>query len=629
MHARSFLALLALLGSVTALQAAPVTDKVGQSIADITLRRGDGSSWRLHDLKNTRAVVVVFLSTECPVSTSYGQLLSDLAKQYGPKGVVLVGVVPGAEPAEADELVKEQRLTFPVLADPGIVAVEAFAARVTPEVFLLDSSLTLRYRGRIDNAYSQRLKRNLEVTSHDLRTALDQLLADKAIKTPVTEAVGCGIERPSQAKPATTKLTYYRDVLPILQNRCQGCHRPGEVGPFALMTYKQALNWASDIKEYTQSRQMPPWKPVDGVAFHNERKLSDQEIATLAAWVDGGTPAGDLKDAPPARKFTDGWQLGTPDLVLTPKDEYTLDGTGNDSFRCFVLPTNLPEDAHVIAVEVRPGNPRVVHHSLLFLDTGGNGRKLEQEAQTNQAATLARGRQLKDFGPGYSVAMGVGFVPTGALSGWAPGQMARYLPEGAGYFLPKGADVVMQLHYHRNGRVEHDRTQVGLYLAKKPIQKRFQSIVIRGNFLFIPAGDANYKTDGSVWIKQDCDIYTIMPHMHMLGKEVKITLTPPDGSAPRTLVAIKDWDYNWQETYVLKQPIHVTAGTKLTIEARFDNSDANPKNPHSPPKMVFFGEQTTNEMLFGFIGCTSDTPGRIKIERRKPTEPAATAKPGE
>src|SRR5262249_54573713 len=148
----------------------------------------------------------------------------------------------------------------------------------------------------------------------------------------------------------------------VLQNHCQQCHRPGSVGPFALLTYKQAVNWASDIKEYTQSRQMPPWKPVEGIAFYNDRRMSDRDIATLAAGVGGGTPAGDPKDAPPPREFTDGWQFGKPDLVLTPSDDFVLGGGGRDLFRCFALPTGLTEDKYVVAIEVKPGNPRVVHH---------------------------------------------------------------------------------------------------------------------------------------------------------------------------------------------------------------------------------------------------------------------------
>jgi hypothetical protein len=414
------------------------------------------------------------------------------------------------------------------------------------------------------------------------------------------------------------KVTYYRDVLPILQNSCQACHRPGEVGPFSLLTYKQAVSWASDIKEYTGSRQMPPWKIVEGVPFHNERRLSDKEIATLAAWADGGTPAGDPKDAPKPKEFVDGWMLGKPDLVLQPAEEFVVGPGGRDLFRCFVLPTKLTEDKYVVAIEVKPTNPRVVHHTLNFIDSQGRARKLEAKAQGDEKDKKA---DEYDRGPGYSMAMGVGFTPNGALSGWAPGQLAHHLPEGYGWHLPKGSDIIMQVHYHRDGRVEKDRTQIGLYFAKKTDGvKRFKSGVIAGQFprvgLFpgIPAGEERCQIKGSIPVREDCTLHSIMPHMHLVGKQIKVTLRPAEGEA-RTLLSIKDWDYNWQETYFLKQPLKLKAGDVLEVEAVYDNSRKNPNNPNDPPKTVFIGEQTTNEMCFVFLGATSDGPGRSPFGR--------------
>jgi hypothetical protein len=197
--------------------------------------------------------------------------------------------------------------------------------------------------------------------------------------------------------------------------------------------------------------------------------------------------------------------------------------------------------------------------------------------------------------------------------------------------LPKGSDVVVQVHYHRDGRQETDRTRIGLYFAKKPVTKPFQSIVVGGGrgrniFFTIPAGAAHHRVNGSVWVDSDCTIYNVMPHMHLIGKEIQVTMTPPDGTA-QTLVAIKDWNYNWQETYIFKEPIKVKAGTRFEIEAYYDNSDQNPNNPSHPPKIVFFGEQTTNEMCFGFIGATSDQPGRIRRRAEAPVKQESNTKP--
>jgi peroxiredoxin len=621
---------LALIGDAQA-ENAPSKAKLGQKIENVSLSTADGKTTPLQDLQGKRATIVVFLSFECPVSKSYCEPLAQMAKAY--PDVAFIGV-SNNEDETASQLARyahEFKVTFPLVKDDRHAAADAFQATMTPEAFLLDQDRVLRYRGRIDNQYAARLRKNNLTTRHDLRQALDEMLAGKAVSEAATQAVGCPIPQSKQVAAANDKVTYYRDVQAILQNHCQICHRPGEVGPFSLMTYRQAVNWAADIKDFTRSRKMPPWKPVEGVAFHNERKLSDKEIATLAAWVDAGTPAGDAKDSPPLKQFPQGWYLGQPDMVLTVQEDFQLAATGDDIFRCFVMPTNLTEDKYVIASEIRPGNSRIVHHALTAIDSKSQGRRLEKLAREKSSSTDP------DFGPGYPVQMGYGFVPTeGGLNGWAPGQMGRYLPEGTCYFLPKGADIVMQVHYHRNGRVEKDRMSIGLYFAKKPVERRLQSVVYAGTqahglglrdvFFAIPAGAEHFKLQGTMWIDQDCTIYYVLPHMHKLGKEIKVTMTPPD-SPTRTLVAIRDWDYNWQETYMFKEPIKVKSGTRFEVEAFYDNSLGNPNNPNNPPKVVTYGQQTTDEMCFIFLGATSDKPGRIQRRFEAPPTQAAPKPP--
>jgi len=451
------------------------------------------------------------------------------------------------------------------------------------------------------------------VTKEDRRQALGEVIWGRGVTVQATEPVGCSIPREEQRPAAKAgEVTYYRDVLPVLQSRCQECHRPGEVGPFSLLTYRQAVNWASDLKDYTQRRLMPPWKIAEGLPFHNERKLSAKELATVAAWVDGNTPEGDPRHAPPPRKFPEGWRLGKPDLVLTVPADFQVGPAGRDVFRCFVLPTGLTEDRDVVAVEVRPGNSRVVHHALLFIDTAHAGRKLGAKAQkAPRNEEDPHGPEDLDRGPGYSTSMGVGFLPSAGLGGWAPGQLPRLLPEGTGMRLAKNADVVMQLHYHRTGRLEKDRTSVGLYFAKKPVKREYQGGVLSGGYFFaIPPGAERYPLKGKSYATADFTLHSVMPHMHMLGKEIKVTLTPPDGGPARTLLAIKEWDYNWQETYFFKEPVRVREGSRLDVEAVYDNSSKNPRNPFDPPRRVTFGEQTTNEMCFVFLGGASERPGR-------------------
>src|SRR5262245_45610614 len=628
-------ATLACVVSLNVAVADPVPSKanLGKKIANLSFTDAAGKSVSLYDVKDKKAVVVVFLSFECPVSSSYAQPLADMANEYGKHGIAFLGLTTNADESDADvaKHAKDYKLPFPVYCDRKLAAAEALKADVTPECFVLDGDFNLRYRGRIDNAYSERLKKHPKVTEHNLRQVIGEILSGRPISVAATIPIGCVIPRGAAAPVAAGPVTYYKDVLPILQNNCQTCHRPGEVGPFSLMNYRQAVNWAEDIKSYTQRRLMPPWKPNDGPRFHNERRLSDKDIATLAAWADGGTPAGDANDAPLPRKFNDGWQLGQPDLVLTVPEEFTLGPTGRDVFRCFVLPANLGEDKYVAAVEVRPGNPRVVHHALLFVDTSGQGRKLElREREKKVEVDPAHPNSQYDKGPGYSVAMGVGFQPQGGLSGWAPGNMPRYLPEGFGYALPKNSDVIIQLHYHRNGRVERDKTQVGLYFAKG-VTKPYQGGVIAGGkesgllrmFFSIPAGAERYHIDGDMWATGDFTLRSVMPHMHMIGRDIKVTITPPEGKE-QTLIHIDNWDYNWQETYFLKEPIRITKGTRFHVEAYYDNSTKNPNNPFNPPRVITYGEQTDNEMCFVFLGGTGGVGGRNP--RALPLTPLGAAK---
>jgi peroxiredoxin len=601
----------------------------GKPVPDVKLLGTDGKPVMLHSLKDKSAVVAVFLSFECPVSNSYVPVLNELAARFKDKKVRFLVIVPTRDgAAELARQAKEYHLACPVYTDAGLTAARAFGAKTVPEAFVLDGKFTPRYRGRIDDSYLRRLQKKPSTEHHDLRDAIEAVLAGKPVREAVTTPVGCPIYFP-RARAATTKVTYHRDVLPILQNRCQQCHRPGEVGPFSLMTYRQAVTWADDIKSFTRSKKMPPWKPTAGLPMKGARLMTDAEIATVAEWVDGGTPEGDPKDAPAPKQFTKGWTLGPPDLILGPKDVMTIGATGPDIFRCFVLPTGLKEDKFVVAYEVRPGNPRVVHHTLHFLDTKGRARKLDErfrkrEKKPNEA----------DIGPGYNSRMGPGFFPpSGDVGGWAPGLRPHYLPEGVGYYLPKEADVVLQMHYHRTGRVEKDKTRLGLYFARKPADRPLQGIVIPGRMLYIPANADNYAVRGDAWLAQDSVFHVVTPHMHLLGRTIKVSMTPPGGKKT-TLVEIKDWDYNWQETYYFKEPVKAPAGTKLTVEATYDNSARNPLNPNSPPKAVFVGEQTTNEMCFGFIGATTNdgssagfrlTPNGPVIRRPGPLPKRATS----
>jgi hypothetical protein len=393
--------------------------------------------------------------------------------------------------------------------------------------------------------------------------------------------------------------TYHREVVRILQKNCQDCHRTGQVAPFSLLTYAQARKRAEDIATVTEARSMPPWPAAtdEGGPFRDARVLADADIATLGAWVEAGCPEGNPADAPAPRDWSSDWALGPPDLVLTPSEAFTLGAEGRDEFRVFVLPTNLKEGKWIAAVDFQPGNPRVVHHVLSAYDTGGRARKLDEA----------------DAGPGYKVFGGYGVIPSGSLTGWAPGKRPRYEADGRGRYLPAGADVLLQVHYHKSGKAETDQTSIGLYYAKGPVDKQVRGAMVRppskGFFsrpdLVIPAGDARHEVKGSFDVPADVHVTGVAPHMHWLGKDFLLKAIRPDGTTV-TLIRIDQWNFNWQGTYDFVSPVELPRGSKLEMVAHFDNSAENPDNPSAPPREVRWGEQTTDEMCIGFVQWTLD-----------------------
>lgn len=392
--------------------------------------------------------------------------------------------------------------------------------------------------------------------------------------------------------PSKAAVNYAEHVAPILNKRCAECHRPGEVAPFSLIGYENAKKWAAMVASVTESRRMPPWKATEGFGeFADVNRLTPEEIQTLKVWSEAGARRGDPKKEPPAPKFESDWPLGKPDLVLEPAKEYKLDAEGNDVYRNFVIDTNFKEPTYVTAMAVKPGNPKVVHHVIAFLDNGGNARKLEAKNTDGQ--------------PGYSTFGGVGFLPSGSLGGWAPGLRPRMTPAGSAFRVEPGASVVLQVHYHKTGKPETDKTRVGLYLSKEPVKKEMQLAWWLKLMIHIPAGAENHKETYVRTMPRDVTLYGVMPHMHLLGRKMKAWVEMPDGST-KPLINVDDWDFNWQLNYMFKEPLKIPKGSKVHIEAVYDNSTKNPNNPSSPPKDVFFGEQTTDEMFLLVAAYTVD-----------------------
>jgi mono/diheme cytochrome c family protein len=406
-----------------------------------------------------------------------------------------------------------------------------------------------------------------------------------ALAGPATPSAVAEPEKPAGA-PLGGTVTFNKDIAPLLFERCAGCHRPGEVAPFSLLSYRDASKRAKLIRSVISERVMPPWKGDPGVGhFVDERRLTDAQVALITRWVDGGAPEGEPADLPAAPNFTAGWQLGEPDMLVTMPEPYSLVAEGRDDYRCFVIPLEIPAGKYISAVEYRPGNRRIVHHAVLT--------SLPHQAAQ---AKLATG-DGKSFGSGLAPP---GQLLPGPLGIWTPGKQPRPLPEGYAAAWPGGADLVLQLHLHPSGKPETEQSSIGFHFTDQKPRGRVRMVMVSNNRVDIPAGASSHAIEASTTLKQPVDIFGIFPHMHLIGRTVRLTATLPDGST-EPLLSIGDWDFNWQNYYQYASPVHLPAGTKIEGRWTYDNSEANPANPSSPPKRVTFGEQTSNEMAIAIL----------------------------
>ena len=404
------------------------------------------------------------------------------------------------------------------------------------------------------------------------------------------------------APVAGQTITYSENIAPIIYNNCTKCHRSGQVAPFTLTSYSEVKKHAPTIAAATQSRYMPPWKAnATWAPFRDELRLSSDQITMIQQWVDAGMPQGDPAKEPAVPVFPEGWQLGTPDLILDMPTAFQVPADGPDIYRNFVLRTGLTADRYIRAVELKASARAAVHHVLFFSDTTGEGRKMDG----------------KDGQPGFP---GLGSVFTlglsnplaaladpslltnalaGGLGGWVPGTTPAFLPEGIAYALPSGADLILQTHFHPDGRAEQEKTQIAIYYGPKPTREITQVQApaffgIRAN-LDIPAGKTNYFLRGSFTLPVDVEAFSISAHAHYLSRGSRLTATLPSGEV-RVLLSITDWDFNWQDTYIFKNIVSLPAKTRIDGELIYDNSAGNLKNPFTPAKRVQWGENSTDEM---------------------------------
>lgn len=403
----------------------------------------------------------------------------------------------------------------------------------------------------------------------------------------------------------TAPATFYKDVLPILQKNCQGCHRPGEAAPMSFLTYESARPWAKAMREAVRSRRMPPWfaDPAHG-RFSNDRSLSEADIQAIVSWADGGAPQGNPEQAPPAREFIDGWNIGQPDMVVEMKNDHSVQASGTIEYTYFVVPLNFTEDKWVQMAEIRPGNRAVVHHVIAFIRQPGSKwlrdakpyeayipRKRATAENINTGSTQTQQQEENSFGGEW-------------LTGYAPGTVPDVLKAGQGRLIKAGSDIVLQMHYTANGKQATDRTKVGITFAKDPPKERVLTLAATTSKFVIPAGAPNHRVESAITLHADSRLIAMLPHMHLRGKDFEYRVIYPTGEK-QTLLSVPRYSFSWQLSYFPVEPLVLPKGARIECTAHYDNS---PNNPHNPdPKIdVRYGDQSWEEMMFGFFDVAID-----------------------
>lgn len=568
-HASTLLTALAAL----LLAAAPTTPP---RVDDFTLLDHEGRSYRLSYYGDRKAVVLFVQGNGCPIARNAIPALAALRAEFAPRGVVFFGINanPQDDRATVAREVREFGIEFPVLLDETQLVAESLGVTRTAEVFLIATDgWRVVYRGPVDDRLHYGAQR--PPRAHHLRDALRALLEGKPIETPVREAQGCLIHFPKrESSNGGERISYAETIAPLLAERCVVCHRPDGVAPFAMTSWATVRGWAPMIREVVRTRRMPPWHADPHVGrFANAIGLSVDEQRVLAHWVEAGAPRDGDRD--PLAESAPGpapeWALGRPDLVLA-ASEQEIPATGVVPYRYETIDVPTPRDAWVREVDLQPTNPRVMHHGLAWV-------------------VYPEGRELPPTeGPSFTAGM---------LAAYVPGREVLPLPDGGGYFLPAGSKLRFQLHYTTTGRPERDVPRVALYLSDEPLAHELKTGAVARFDFEIPPGAADHRETAERTIERDILVHHLTPHMHFRGKSMRYEAHYPDGRS-ETLLSVPDYQFNWQRRYVFAEPKQIPAGTRLVVHAAFDNSERNPANP-DPTARVRYGEQTFEEMLFGYF----------------------------
>jgi peroxiredoxin len=617
---------------------------VGQPIADFTLKDYYGKTHSLSDYADKKAVVIYFTGTECPLVKLYAPRMERIAKEFGERGVAIIGINSNRQDAITEIAAHAQRhgTTFPILKDVGNKVADQFGAERTPQVFVLDRDRVVRYAGRIDGSYTFGSGIGFAAPQEkrrDMVEAIEELLAGKPVSVPVTETRGCLIGRVRDAQ-RDSPVTYSNQIARLFNDRCVKCHREGQIAPFAMTSYEEVAGWGEMIAEVVRQQRMPPWhvSPKYG-HFANEDTLTEDEKEMVYAWVASGCPQGDPADLPAPPKFPEGYLLPRePDQVIYIADEpVDVMAEGVEPYRYYTVDPGFTEDKWVTMAECLPGTPPVVHHIIVFIETPQEQKEKSNSddavAQRNEEVAPEPGDERDEQRPRRSEGdrdiRGFGF-----LSGFAPGTRPMVLAPGYAKRIPAGSKLRFQMHYTPVGTPQKDRSGIALvFMDKKDVTHVVSTSNTANSDFVIPAGAANYEIKSTKTFTRDTKFLSLFPHMHVRGKAFRYEVTYPDGKH-EVLLDMPAYDFNWQTNYIFAEPKMFPKGTQLMCTGWFDNSAENLHNPN-PDQEVRWGDQTWEEMMIGWYDVAfpiADLPKLLEenkqLEKQQEAEGTAAQQSG-
>ena len=517
--------------------------------------------------------------TGCPLCLKYAPTLGKIEEAYRTRGVEFIFINPNESESEKRirDAISTHGFNGSYVVDADQVIPQLLSASTTTEVFVLDRTRTLVYRGAVDDQYG--IGYSLDSPRHSYLTeALDAVIENDVPEIQATTAPGCELFFDDIAKDAVKSVahsltvTYHNQISRMIQSHCIECHRDGGIGPMPFETFEQVQDYAGMIRNVIKRGVMPPWfaatdsgsEKSSHVHWANDRTLPDDVKRELFAWIDAGTPEGDPKDAPLPVTFPDGWLIGKPDAVFEFPKPIAVKADGIMPYKNVTVETNLNEDRWVKAIEVRPSNPSVVHH--VIVSVRGGERELDER--------------------------------DGYWGAYVPGNSTLIYPEGYARLLPKDTKLRFQMHYTPNGTATEDSTRIGVIFAKEPPQYEVKVAGISNARIRIPPGAANHKEEAAIRLPFDVEVLSFLPHMHLRGKAARYDLL--SGGETETLLDIPKYDFNWQLIYQLAEPRPMSAGDTIRFTCWFDNSADNPANP-DPTREVRWGQQTEDEMHLGYV----------------------------